>query len=176
MGFWKVAGWVFFPGPSAVIAIASHVKTNIEERGYRAGERAATAKEKQRVENMVNDLKTAQAKLQSDKECWEFLIAVYAVGVATACADGNISEEELKDLEEYTAGIMSSKLPPEVKGIIALIKSNPPSFSTAMTYVKKVGGIDLKLFENVIMLVSASDGRVAEEETALLAAFRKAAA
>jgi hypothetical protein len=60
--------------------------------------------------------------------------------------------------------------------MITKMKNNPPNFGTAMKHVSKLDNVDLSLFESVIEVVSASDGKVSDEETALLCAFRKAAA
>jgi hypothetical protein len=46
-----------------------------------------------------------------------------------------------------------------------------------MRYVKKLGDdVDMKMFESVIEVISASDGYVSKEEKALLEAFKKEAA
>lgn len=202
MGFWKVLGGVAagigavacLPVLGAVGAvtlvgavvggtvgavggmIASSSEEEEKESCAREGERKATAKYEKKVEKLVNALKEVGDRLKDDQSYFRLLIALFAVGMATANADGKISEEELQELEEFTAGIGCSKLPSHVKGMITKLKNTPPSFNTAMNYVKKAGGVDLSLFEAVIEVVAASDGRVDEQEKALLAAFREATA
>ncbi len=202
MGFWKVLGGVaagvgavvLLPvaGPiGAVTAVGAAVGAGLgglagaaasaideEEKSdaRRSGERVATAKYEKKVQKLVAALQEAEEKLHDDKSYFQLLIALFAVGMATANADGDISDEEMADLEEFTAGIGHSNLPPHVKGAITRLKNNPPNLKTAMTHVSKLENIDLSLFESVIEVVSASDGKVSEEETALLSAFRKAAA
>jgi tellurite resistance protein len=202
MGFWKVLGGVAagvgvmvalpVAGPiGAVTAIgsavgaglgglagaaASAIDENEKSDARRSGEQAATAKYEKKVQKLVTALQEAEAKLHDDKSYFQLLIALFAVGMATASADGHVSDEELADLEEFTAGISHSSLPPHVKGMITRMKNNPPNLNTAMKHVSKLENVDLSLFEAVIEVISASDGKVSEEETALLSAFRKATA
>ena len=149
---------------------------NTSEKVYKERSEALTAKLQIKTEKFIASLKDAKEKLKGTSSYFQLLIALFAVGIATANADGEISKEELTDLEEFTAGIAFSHLPANVKESILYLKKNPPSFNTAMIHVKKLENIDLSLFESVIEVVSASDGRVTEEERAFLAAFREAVA
>lgn len=202
MGFWKVLGGVAagvgvvsalpVAGPiGAVTAVGAVVGASIgglagaaesaidaeeKEDARRSGVRAATAKYERKIRKLVAALKEAEYRLHDDKSYFQLLIALFAVGMATANADGHISDEERADLEEFVAGIGHSYLPQHVKTIITRLKNYPPTFTTAMKHVSKLENVDLSLFESVIEVVSASDGKVTEEETALLSAFRKAAA
>lgn len=194
MGFWKVLGGVAagvgtvaaLPAAGPILAgaaiagaagaAASAVYGEEKSEARRSGERTATAKYEKKVQKLLAKLKEAEPILQDDKSYFQLLIALFAVGMATASADGDISDEERVDLEEFTAGIGHSHLPPHVKGMITSLKNNPPNFNTAVNHVSKLENVDLSLFESVIEVISASDGKVSEEETALLSAFRKAAA
>ena len=202
MGFWKVLGGVAagvgvvvalpVAGPiGAVTAVGAAVgavtggiagaATSAIDEGQRedarqSGERIATAKYDKRVEKLSSGLKKAEEQLHDAKSYFQLLIALFAVGMATANADGDISEEEMADLDEFVAGIGHSNLPPHVKGAITRLSNSPPNFATAMKHVSKLENVNLSLFESVIEVISASDGKVSEQELALLSAFRKAAA
>jgi hypothetical protein len=159
------AGIATATGAGAAVAggVAGKIIYDMDEEEkksvYRAGERTATANYDKKVEKLLEALSEAKNKLDGDKSYFQLLIALFAVGMATANADGKISEEELLELEEFTAGIAHSNLPPNVKGIITKLKNNPPTFNTAMNHVKKLGNnVDLNLFESVIAVISASDG------------------
>jgi NADH:ubiquinone oxidoreductase subunit C len=157
----------------AVVAFSDEEEVN---SAHKAGERTATAKYEEEVKNLKAALTEALNRLKDDKAFFQLLIALFAIGMATANADGEIAEVELADLEMFTGGIANSNLPPHVKETIADLKKNPPNFNSAMVYVKKLENPDMKLFEQVISLISMSDGRVTEEELAFLEAFKKAAA
>ena len=202
MGFWKVLGGIAagvgvivalpVAGPIGVVtAIGAAVGAGIgglvgaaaslgeeeeKESCRREGERVAVAKYEKKVEKLVVALKDAEGKLLDDKSYFQLLIALFAVGMATANADGNVSEEELADLEQFAAGIGHSNLPPHVKGMFTRLKNKPPTFNAAMQYVNKLDTVDVSLFQKVIEIVSASDGIVTAEETAMLAAFNQAVA
>ena len=157
-------------------AAAAAISDSDKEEGRRAGERHTTAKYHQKTEKLISALKEADSKLNDDKAYFLLLIALFAVGLATAKADGNISKEETQDLDEFVIGVGHSNLPPHVKGAITKLKNNPPNFTTAMSHVRKVPNVDMSLFEAVIEVISASDGNVSSQEKALLLAFRQEAA
>lgn len=144
------------------------------ESAFNQGEKEATAKYQQKVEKLVVALEIADKKINENKSYHQLLLAMFAVGMATANADGVISDEELVDLDEFTAGISHASLPSHVKQAISHIKESPPNLETAIKYVKRVPQIDSILFESIIEVISASDNKVTEEEVAFLEAFRQA--
>jgi hypothetical protein len=155
---------------------ASKISNSDKESGRKEGEKIATAKYQKKVEKLEVALFKALGTLEDDKGYFKLIVALFAVGMATANADGKISEEELIELNEFLTGAAHESLPAHINKIIAKLKATPPSFSEAMNYVNKLKNIDLSLFENVIQLISHSDGKVTKEETAFLAAFRLAVA
>ncbi len=201
MGFWKVLGGVAggvgviaaLPVAGAVGAvtlagaavagtvggvagaIASSKEEEERESARNQGERQATARYELTVQKLVASLQSAEKQLNDDKSYFTLLVAMFAVGMATAAADGEVSAVEEAELEEFIAGLAHTNLPSHVKGAITRLRNNPPNFATAMTYVQKTGNIDRKLFEEVIELVALSDGHFCDDERALLEAFREAA-
>jgi tellurite resistance protein len=168
-------------GGAAAAGIAAAAGSDADEKkkaqARREGEEAATAKYRKQVEVLLIALNEAKQRLNDDKLYFQLLIALVAVGMASANADGKVSEEELRELDEFVAGVAHSKLPPHVKGMIAKLTANPPTFNTAISYVRKLGNdVDLKLFESVIQVISASDGYTSREEEAFLFAFKEAVA
>lgn len=144
------------------------------ENAKKEGAAKVEVKYKKKVEKLVKNLQEVTKKLNSEKQYFNYLIAMVAVGMATARADGEVTQDEIDDLEDFVAGINKSQLPEAVKNIITNLKENPPTFNTAMAYINRISGdINYKLFETVIELVAASDGYVSKEEEALLVAFRK---
>lgn len=197
MGFWKVLGGIAVGvGAVAVLPVAvpiaaaaaiggagsgladaaAKAAAKVKDDARRSGEEHAKAQYEQRLQKFLAALKKTEEQLHDDKAYFDLLIALYAVGLATAYADGNISDDELADLEEFITGIGRSSLPPHIKEIITRLRDNPPNFNTAMNYVSKLSHVDQGLFESVIEVISASDGKVTEEEAALLSALRKAVA
>ncbi len=201
MGFWKVLGGVAggvgliaalpVAGAVGVVtlagaavagtvggvagAVASSKEKAERESARDQGERRATAKYELTVQKLVASLQSAEKQLNDDKSYFTLLVAMFAVGMATAAADGEVSAVEEAELEEFIAGLAHTNLPSHVKGAITRLRNNPPNFATAMTHVQKTGNIDRKLFEEVIELVALSDGHFCDDERALLEAFREAA-
>jgi len=154
---------------------ASRSKRKMEE-ARNEGERIATARNCRKMKRVNESVKKVKEVLAADKEYFQFIIALVAVGLASANADGNVSEIEQTELEEFVAGISHKKLPPHVRGIITRLKNKPPSFNTAMQYVKRLGEVELKVFGEIIEVVANADGKVTKKEAAMLAAFQKAVA
>lgn len=148
-------------------AIASSAEEEEKAKCKRDGVEEGIAK-------CIIKLKEMKSRSEDSEAYFKFLIALVAVGMATANADGEICAQELQEIEEFTAGVGCSELPAHVKEAITKLKNTPPSFNTAMNYVWEAGNVDLSLFEAVIEVVSASDGRFDEKEKALLVAFREA--
>ena len=151
---------------------------------------ASTAGKKER-----DDLKkeVAAEKLRSQalatrlKECAErakdpaqLLIAMTAVGVAVANADGEIADSERDEIERFVAGVLASTFPQSVKDLIGSIYSSPPPFREALSqYVAPIMDepyFDWMLIDEVIAIVTDADGMVHPSEKSLrcvLAEFRE---
>jgi len=157
--------------------VGSVISDSDKDSGERIGKEKATAKYGKKEEELIAEFKRAVEQLKDDKEYFDLIIALFAIGMATASADGNISKIEIDDLDAFVTGVGSSNLPDKVKIQIDKLRKNPPNFKTAMTFVNKLNNFKArkKLFENVIIVISESDGVTSQEETALLEAFRKVA-
>ncbi len=161
-------------GGAAGIAASASEKKKLQA-AKESGKLEETAKFKVKTKKMLSALDEAEKRLQADKEYFNLLLALTAMGIATANADGKISDEELVELDEFVAGVGNSKLPPHVKGAITKMRNSPPTFSTAMCYVEKVDKNSWPLFEEVIKVVAAADGKTDKRENYLLEAWRRCA-
>ena len=162
-------------GGTAGYLISESEKDEGRKEGRQRGIRETTAKYVKREKTLIESLRVAHSTLKDDQAYFDWLKALVAVGMATAYADGEVTQDELDEINEFAMGVAHSHLPPHVKAAITRIKNNPPSFNTAMTFVRKLDRVDRSLFEQVIKVVAAADGKETEEERALLAAFRRAA-
>lgn len=162
----------------AVGYAAKKVKDKYDEKkveeGYQKGASETAAKLNKKMEKIEESLKEFQASMKDINEYFKLIVALSAVGMATAFADGKISDEELIELDEFTTGIANTALPSHIKEAISQLKANPPSFNTSMEYVKNLKTYKKELFELVIEVIAESDGHFCKDEKALLAAFRAA--
>ncbi|GAB6081918.1 hypothetical protein JCM30471_08320 [Desulfuromonas carbonis] len=198
MGFWKVLGGVAagvgaivalpVAGPIGAVtavgalvggsiggiggAIASAVDEEEKKEIRRETERTHTAEESIKVKKLVAALEEAEKRLKADRDYFNLLIALFAVGIAVASCDECIDPEEMEEIEEFVAGIGHANLPPHVKGMITKLKNNPPNFNTAMKHVEKVDRDSWGLFGDVIDLISRADGTVCKEEVAFKQAWQ----
>lgn len=76
--------------------------------------------------------------LNDTRQYYEFIVAMHAIGVATANADGEISIEEAKEIEEFVGGVMADNYPDNVKKQIRDLTANPPTLMTAFSFLKRV--------------------------------------
>ena len=104
--------------------------------------------------------------LKDTTKFYEYIIAMHAIGMATAYADGNVSEDEAKEIDEFVTGILSASLPDYVKKQIEDLKNNPPSLSTAHAFLKEAGITEKgwKDVDDLIEIVISADGNVDQQE------------
>lgn len=165
-------------GSAAVVAAKEMYDEDKIEKGRMEGERTTSAKYALELSKITCALEDASKKLNNLEDTEEFfklIIALSAVGLATASADGRISSDELMNLDEFVSGITHSNLPAHVRDSITKLKENPPNFRTALQYVYQLKNFDKSLFEAVIVVIARSDDNFSAEEESLLEAFRRAA-
>jgi uncharacterized tellurite resistance protein B-like protein len=104
--------------------------------------------------------------LKDTTKIYEYVIAMHAIGMATANADGHISKEEAKEIDEFVEGVMSDKFPDNVKKQIINLTNNPPSLSTAYAFLKKADLTEKgwKDVDDLIQIVISADGYEDEKE------------
>ncbi|HRQ69372.1 MAG TPA: hypothetical protein PLW78_03615 [bacterium] len=147
------------------------IKANAREEGYRAAE--ITLQQK-----FAQNLEVFQKKNKEIESYYDMVLALTSVGIAIAQCDGDYCEQEKEDIREYVAGISFSVLPTWVKEAIAKMEVSKVSFKDAMKYVKKMQKQHWKLVDNVIDMITHSDGIVHDSEIAFKKAwkdFKKAA-
>ncbi|PHO09600.1 hypothetical protein CPG37_08855 [Malaciobacter canalis] len=130
-------------------------------------------KELAKLKAELEKIKKSLEVLHSDMEYFNFIIAATAVGLATANADGNISEDELIDINEFVGGIGNSQYPQHVKDSLQELKQNIPSLGTVMKCLEKIPPESVKSLEELIEIVIMSDGYEHESEKRFRIAFQE---
>lgn len=181
MGIFKVLGEVAlavaFPVPYATAKGAQYVYNKSKEKtynqAYQKGKAEATAEYAKSTESLEEKLKAAAARFNEYKYYEEFLVASFAVAISVAYCDGELSSEESEDMKEFIGGIAYNKLPQVIKDEIQKLFINPPSFNDAMEFVKKVDRSKWDLFEEIIAMITLSDGVERKEERAYMEAWKR---
>jgi len=101
----------------------------------------------------------------------EYILALSALGISIANADGEISEEEMDELNEFVGGLAAKKYPSHIIEAIDKMKNNPPTFNDAIKYLEKVNEADFDILRNVLLVITEADGKVVNEEKAFIEAF-----
>lgn len=140
-----------------------------EEEEQSKNEKIAELNKK--AEKYEEELKKAISQFQGDKEYFNYIIASTAMGMAVANADGEISSEELIEINEFVGGMASLNYPQHIVTQIEEFKNNPPSFNEAMKYLERVSESNYESIKNLIELVIEADGFIHEKEKAFLEAF-----
>ena len=115
--------------------------------------------------------KAALERFKGDKEYFNYIIATTAIGIAMANADGEISEEERIELDEFVGGIANSNYPQHIKDTIQKLYKNPPSFNTALQYLEKVDPSNYESIKDMLSLIMEADGHIHDKEKAFMKAF-----
>lgn len=116
---------------------------------------------------LLERLEGAELVLIDDRSRCDFVIALFALGMAAAFCDGHVADSELAEIDRFVADAATSGMPPHVKGRITRLRNRPPTFDGAMKQVAKVDPWLWDLFGTVIELVIGADGVIRDEEVQL---------
>ena len=139
MGFWKCVGCVAayaIGGPiigTAVTAavVTSSVKNKEAETARREGAKEAHAEDAIKMQKMRAAMDRINDSVKEANEHYQYIVALTAIGMATASADGEVSSVEVEEMDEFISGVSKSALPSVVKGKITRMRNNPPTFEKA---------------------------------------------
>lgn len=129
------------------------------------------AEQKLRADKLEEGIKKALSTFQGDREYFNYIIGLTAIGLAMANADGEITPEERRELEEFIGGIANSNYPPYVKQAINDLYENVPNLMTAMKYISKINPKNHETIRDLIKLVMMADNIRHEREVAFIQAF-----
>lgn len=129
------------------------------------------AKQKLRADKLEEGIKKALKTFQGDREYFNYIIGLTAIGLAMANVDGEIAPEEARGLEEFIGGIANSNYPPYVKQAIDDLYENVPNLMTAMKYISKINPKNHETIRDLIKLVMMADNIRHEREVAFIQAF-----
>ncbi|WP_052470670.1 TerB family tellurite resistance protein [Vibrio owensii] len=165
-------------GAAAGLA-GSALTDNSEEKARAEGRNQGRAEKAKEVEKLKSALEQQERHFASHKDYEDYLIALTSVGMACASCDGHISQEEQTEIQEFVAGIASSKLPDSVKKRIKDITNDQISLNTAFELAKPFmkSAKDKQDFLDVIEMTMEADGYVSGKEKLFLESWKiKAAA
>lgn len=154
-------------GAGAVGAAAGAYMSRKEEEK----ENEEIARLRKKTDKLEEEIKNAINRLKGDKEYFNYIISLTAIGLAMANADGKISPEEDIEIKEFIGGIASGQYPDHVKDAINNLYQKIPSFNTAISYLEKVDPENFPLIRDFLELIMEADGITHEKEEAFLKAF-----
>ncbi|WP_323585991.1 TerB family tellurite resistance protein [Aliarcobacter butzleri] len=129
------------------------------------------AEQKLRADKLEEGIKKALITFQGDREYFNYIIGLTAIGLAMANADGEIAPEERRELEEFIGGIANSNYPSYVKQAINDLYENVPNLMTAMKFISKINPKNYETIRDLIKLVMMADNIRHEREVAFIQAF-----
>ncbi|MGY4516286.1 hypothetical protein [Lysobacter sp. HA18] len=109
------------------------------------------------------------AGFHGSREWRDQMRALFAVGIALAAADGEITESERQDIEDYVGGAGYSALPVGIRADVQGWLEAPPSIEEAFGLAAQGGDKSMALVDNVMEVITRSD----DLEHPAEAAFRK---
>lgn len=143
----------------AAVGAAINVKNVIEQQSI---EISKMHKEINKFKNIAEDHRMHT----------ESIVALTALGIAMANADGEISEEEQVGLDEFVNGLAAQHLPKHITDVIDSIIENPPTFNEALIHLERIKETtDISGIREMLILIMEADGLIMEKEKAFLAAY-----
>lgn len=159
MGTTTLAGAAIGAGVGATAAAVAHSVEGKEKaytKGVKEGTRAGEYIASQQYEKKISQLGERFKRYQDA----DFkLVSMYALGLATANADGHICNEEQEELDAFVSGCMAGYLPDHIKATIGDLSKNPPTLEVAVEYAKKAG-LSKEDITDIIDIVAGADGSV----------------
>lgn len=157
-------------GAAAVAGGAGAYAANKENEEEEA-RRRKLSEVNRRADKLEEGLKKALETFGGDKEYFNYIIGLTAIGLAMANVDGEISPEEKQEIEEFIGGIANSNYPPYIKEMIQRLHDNVPNLMTAMKYMEKIRPSNYDSVRDLIELVMWVDGVQHYKEVAFMQAF-----
>jgi hypothetical protein len=142
----------------------SDEKDKARKAGFADGKAEASAEHLAQVKKLQAALAAALQRIKEREQFFELVVALHAVGVACAACDGQISENEARDIREFVTGVGFQSMPPHIQQKVEAITAAPPSIETAFELAKNCGVEAWELFDEVISLVSFADGAPNSQE------------
>ncbi|WP_428239505.1 hypothetical protein [Gynuella sp.] len=173
VGAITAVGAAIAAGAGAAAGGVASALDDSEERAERRGARREAVKCDRKYEKLASAFEEAESRISKTEDYFNLLIAMEAVGLACAVCDGEIAPEERQEIDEFIAGIASSKLPSHIKSKIEKMAINPPNIKTAFELSQKVGLDSYALFDEIIAVVMHADGRIHEKEKAFQQAWNE---
>lgn len=109
--------------------------------------------------------------LKEHEKHTNLVLALSALGCSMANADGDISPEEIVELNEFVGGLSSQSYPTYIVEQIEDMISNPPTFNEAVKHLEKVEAIEFPELRSFLVMIMESDDDVHKKEEAFLKAF-----
>lgn len=144
-----------------------------EEKGKKSGERNAKAGYSIQVANMLKKIKKYEENNNEQKKIEELSLALFAVAYSFANCDGIIHKDEELNIQEFCSGQLYQSLPKKLRSELEKLRNHPPSFNTAMMYVKKLDRQSWSIFDDLLNIIMHSDGIINKEELAYMEAWNK---
>ncbi|QNA87949.1 hypothetical protein G4G28_04725 [Massilia sp. Dwa41.01b] len=132
--------------------------------GTKAGERAAQTKYEKKMAALAK-------RLQAYQDFEKKLVAMYAVGLAIANADGVICDEERQELDQFIAGCSAANLPPVLSERVARLTAKPPTLPQALQYAKHAG-LPKRDIDDIVDVIAHADGVVNTHEEQFIARWK----
>ncbi len=150
------------------VALAQEKTIAAEKKVDEAVARAADVEKN--LEKVNASIETYRESLKDVQSHYQLIIALTAIGMAAAYADGTVDDCEAAEMDEYISGTTHSQLPSKVKARIEYLHNHPPSFDEAMAEVDKLdrNGLPINIFRTLIEDVIAADGKLEGAEQLFL--------
>lgn len=165
------------PNKEAVVELAASVVPKFLSKRTKDKFSAATATENKedelaqtaiKIQSLQTHLDHAASTYAEHNKTNEFIVCLYAVGIAMAACDGHFDDEEALILKEYVVGASSLVLPTAIQKSLEKLTKNPPIFEQAMLYVEKLDRAVWPVIDDILTVISEADGEVSKDELAFM--------
>ena len=151
--------------------------SDVEKKKYNSakedGRNEAAANFNAKLKKINADFRKVCNKLNQYEDLDNYVMAAFAIGIAAANIDGEISAEERSVLELSILGLGCQAMPDGIRGRIAQMFYNKPTFNDAFKLIEKVDKSYWNLFDQIIEIVFSIEKFDLEQKEAFRAAWHE---
>lgn len=135
------------------------------------GRKEAEAEYSLKIEKLKKNITNSAEIIKEYEELEMFYMGAFAIGIAAANIDDNISENSIKALEEIL--LLQPIVPKRLNDQASKLFYDKPTFNDAMKIIEKIGKKHWIIFDGIIDLVLQSDLENQEKKAAFKMAWNQ---
>lgn len=164
IGVVNLAGMLFGGGTGGAAGVfAAFRDGRRRDEAIREGKRQSDAAYAERVRGLEVQVARYRERISEQARRERTLLALFSIGIAAAACDGQIQEQERRDLEAIILGVSAKFVSPQLRAEINRLLAEPPTFGDAVRGLEELEDPEVyPLVDTIIEVAVMADGRMTD--------------